>query len=234
MRNVDKWVRVLLLVALTVLAAWLRFSAIDFGLPDQLRPDEELLIPRALDFEQDWDPHLVTYPSAQIYLIHGALRSYAAVTGGGGNLHRAFGAGRGARAFSIARRLSAAMGTATVPVIYLAAAPLFGPAAALVSSAIVAVSFIHVRDSKFAKTEVPAGFWVAMSLWMMLRIVVRGHWLDYLLAGLFCGLAAATHYSSGLIAVGILIAHLEARQREGRSLLTCLLDPRIHLAGLRR
>ncbi len=128
--------------------------------------------------------------------------------------------------------MSAAMGAATVPVIYLAASPVFGPVAALVSSAIVTVSFIHVRDSKFAKTEVPAGLWLALSILMVLRISVRGRSMDYALAGFFCGLAAATHYPSGAIAVGIVVAHLEVRRREGESLLGSLADTRIYLAGI--
>ena len=107
----------------------------------------------------------------------------------------------------------------------------FGSAAALVSSAIIAVSYIHVRESKFAKVEVPAGFWLALSILMVLRISSRGHSIDYVLGGMFCGLAAATHYTSGAISVGIVAAHLEGRYKEGRSILASLSDPRIYLAG---
>jgi hypothetical protein len=123
------------------------------------------------------------------------------------------------------------MGTATVPIVYLAAASIYGPVAAIVSSALLAVSFIHVRDSKFAKSEVPAGFWLALSILMMLRIPQRGRVIDYGLAGLFCGLAAATHYPAGAVAIGILVAHLEARRREGKSLFGSLIDSRIIVAG---
>ena len=86
------------------------------------------------------------------------------------------------------------MGTATVAVIYLAAEPLYGPAAVLVSAAIVTAAFVHVRESKFAKVEAPAGLWLALSILMMLRIVSEGHWRDYIPAAVFCGLAGATHY----------------------------------------
>src|SRR5208283_1825628 len=66
---------------------------------------------------------------------------------------------------------------------------------------------------------------------MTLRIVTGGRWRDYALAGLFCGLGAATHYTAGIVAVAILAAHLEARKRENKPLLWFLLDPRIYLAG---
>jgi hypothetical protein len=55
--------------------------------------------------------------------------------------------------------------------------------------------------------------------------------MDYALAGLFCGLAAATHYTAGAVAVGILVAHLEARHCENQSLIAGLLDRRIYVAG---
>jgi hypothetical protein len=227
----DKLVRFLLVMALTLVAAWLRFSAISFGLPDQLRPDEEMLVPRALGFEADWNPHLAIYPAAQTYLVHGVLQSYARLTGAGRDLHLAYGSDNSARAFSIARKISAAMGTATVPVIYIAAAPVFGPGAALASAAIVAVACIHVRESKFAKVEVPAGLWLALAILMTLRITTRRHPIDYVLAGFFCGLATATHYTAGAISIGIVVAHLEAGQKEKQSMLDCAIDPRIYLAG---
>jgi len=230
--GIDNRVRFLLLIALTLIAAWLRFSSIGFGLPDQFRPDEERIVPTALGFEKDWNPHFAIYPAAQTYLIHGTLRSYAMLTGASRNLQTAYGSDNGAQAFLIARQISAAMGTLTVPVIYLAVAPVFGTAAALASAALVAVCYIHVRESKFAKPEVPAGLWLALSIWMMFRITTRGDLIDYTLAGFFCGLAAATHYAAGAIAIGIFVAHIEARRRENQPMLASRLAPRIYLAGL--
>ena len=94
------------------------------------------------------------------------------------------------------------------------------------------MAFIHVRESKFAKVEVPAGFWLALSIAMMLLIAKRGRLIDYGFAGLFCGLAAATHYTSGSVAIGIVVAHLEARKRELKPLLGSLLDRRVFVAGV--
>ncbi len=38
------------LVALTLAGGILRFTAVDFGLPDKFRPDEEYLVSRAVGF----------------------------------------------------------------------------------------------------------------------------------------------------------------------------------------
>jgi hypothetical protein len=232
LHKIDKRGRFLLLAALTIIAAWLRFSGAGFGLPDQFRPDEQNIIPTALDFETDWNPHLAIYPAAQTYLIHGVLRAYAILTGSGRDLRQAYATDNGAQAFLIGRRISAAMGAATVPAIYLAGAPVLGPGAALVSAAMLTVSYIHVRESKFAKVEVPAGFWLALGLLMTMRISCRRRLTDYTLAGFFCGLAAATHYTAGAISIGILAAHLEGRYRETKSYIAALIDPGIYLAGL--
>ncbi len=224
--------RVLVLSALVLAAGCLRFTGTSFGLPQHYRPDEDESVPYALGFEDDWNPHFVAYPAAQFYLLHGIMRAYATASGGGRDLHAVFDADNLAPAVRVSRYVSAAMGTATVAAFYLAAEPVFGPTAALASAAVVTVMTLHVRESKFAKMQVPAGLWLALAIAMMLRIVYRGRLLDYALAGFFAGLAAATHYGAGAIVVGILVAHFEARHREHRPLLSALGDVRIYAAGV--
>src|SRR5271166_2815493 len=116
MPHLDRRLPLALLAVLTLFGGWLRFSAVDFGLPDHFRPDEEFLVPFALDFKESWNPHWSVCPPAQTYLVHGVLRVYATLTGAGENLHDAYAPNHQAQAFSIARRITAAMGTATVPI----------------------------------------------------------------------------------------------------------------------
>jgi hypothetical protein len=234
MPRIDCKLQCAILAFLIVLGGWLRFAAIDFGLPDKFRPDEELLITPSLDLGKDWKPHfpdITPYPAAQVYLLHAVLRSYAMVTGSGTNLSEVNAANGHAPAYLIAREVSAAMGTATILAVYWSAELAFGPIAALCSAAIVAVSSIHVRESKFAKMQVPSGLWLVLAMGMMLRIARRGRTSDYALAGFFSSLAIATAYQSAPILFGVLAAHLEARHRENRSLLTALADSRIYVAA---
>ncbi len=231
MADLNRNARLIIVAALVIVAGWLRFAAAGFGLPQQFRPDEEQLAPKALDFDTDWNPHRAIYPAAQMYLVRGVLRAYAIVNGESGNLHAIFDSNNQALAYLIAREVSAAMGTATTAAVYLAAAPICGPTGALASAAVVAFSTLHVRESKFGKMEVPAGLWVALAIAMMMRMVYRGRRSDYALAGVFAGLAAATHYAAGLVVAGVFVAHLEARRRENRALLGALGDGRVYLAG---
>ena len=234
MPRIDRKLQFAILASLIVLGGWLRFASIDFGLPDKFRPDEEVLVGKAIDLGNDWNPHfndLNHYPAAQVYLLHAVLRSYAMITGSGTSLPEVYAADGQARAYLIAREVSAAMGTATIAAVYWAAELAFGPIAALGSAAIVAVSSIHVRESKFAKMQAPSGLWLVLAVGMMLRIARRGRGSDYALAGFFSALAIATHYQAAPIVLGVLAAHLEARHRENRSLLTALADSRIYVAG---
>ena len=79
--------------------------------------------------------------------------------------------------------------------------------------------------------QVPSGLWLVLAVGMMLRIIRRGRGLDYAMAGFFSALATATHYQAAVVVFGILAAHLEARRRENRPLLTALADARIYIAG---
>jgi hypothetical protein len=224
--------RVVILLILTIVAGWLRFTATDFGLPDKYRPDEEFLINGAMDFQADWNPHFEIYPAAQMYVDHAVLKTYAQLQGNRGDFRDTYSADGGALAYLVVRRISAAFGTATVPIIYLAGEAAFGWEAGLLSAAILTFTTLHVRDSKYATTDVVVAFWVSVALWMVMNIIRRGRYLDYLLAGLFAGLAIATKYPAGVVVFAIGVAHLECRRREGRALLGAVLDSRIYLAGL--
>ena len=221
----------LILAALTLIAAWLRFSSTGFGLPDKFRPDEEYLLSRALGFENDWNPHFAIYPAAQMYVQHAALKYYAMLIGERQNFRAAYATDYQALAYLVARRVSAAFGTATVPAIYFAAAPVFGPPAALAASAIATFATLPVRESKYATTDAATMFWLTLALAMILRIAMRGRSLDYVGAGFFSGLATATKYPAGAVVFAIAAAHLGICRRERRSLWQTVGDPGIYLVA---
>jgi dolichyl-phosphate-mannose-protein mannosyltransferase len=223
--------RLIALALLTLVAGWLRFTATSFGLPDRFRPDEEYMVSRALGFDKDWNPHFAVYPAAQMYVQHAALISYAHIIGTRTSFRDAYATDNQALAYLVARRVSAAFGTALVPAIYLAGAAAFGSGAALAAAAIVAVSTIIVRESKYATTDAAAAFWVTLAIAMLLRILRRGRYPDYAGAGLFSGLATATKYPAGAIIFAVVAAHIGASHREGRSLLKTIGDPRAYVAA---
>lgn len=223
-------VHLVILALLTLVGGLLRFTATSFGLPDHYRPDEEYMISRALGFQNNWNPNFALYPAAQMYVDHAALRAYAALEGKR-FVGDAFAGENGMKATLISRRVSATFGTAGIWAIYFAAVPFFGANAALGAAAILSLSTLPVRESKYATTDAAMLFWLTLTLGMVFRIVHRGRYRDYVGAGLFAGLATATKYPAGAVVFAIAAAHAGALRREGRSLLRIPQDPRIYLAA---
>ena len=222
--------RLPIVVLMTVLAGWLRFTATSFGLPDKFRPDEQYLLGSAVGFQDDWNPHFAIYPAAQMYVDHLAFILYATLTGRRSNFRAMYAADDARLAHLVGRRISATFGTATIPAIYFAAAPL-GPEVALSASALMAASTLHMRESKYWTTDAGAIFWLTLCLAMVMRIVYLGRERDYLAAGLLAGFATAAKYPAGVLVFAITSGHIEARIREGRSLWRSFWDIRIYLAG---
>jgi hypothetical protein len=225
-----QWEQLVILAALTLMGGWLRFQAIGFGLPDKFRPDEEYMVSRALGFEKDWNPHFAIYPSAQMYVQHAALWIYATLSGYRGNFRDAYADDSQALAYLTARRTSAVFGTASVPAIYFAARSGFGGGAALAAAAILSCATLPVEESKYATSDAAAAFWLILAVAMVLRIFTAGRDENYIGAGFFAGLAAATKYPAAVIVLGIVAAHLEARRSEGRSLWLWFWDARLLIA----
>jgi hypothetical protein len=220
-----------LLIVLTLVAGWLRFTGTAFGLPGLFRPDEEYMLNPAMGFVNDWNPHFSIYPAAQMYVQHFALMVYARAHGEKDDFRDFYQGDSYPTAHLVARGASATLGAATVPAIYYAAAPVFGVPAGLAAAAIVTFSTMHVLNSKFATTDVGTVFWLTLAIAMIVRIANYGRWRDYILAGVFCGLATATKYPAGAIVFGVAAAHL-GNCRRGRGLLRAMVDPRIYVAAI--
>jgi hypothetical protein len=208
------------LVALaTVAGAALRFAAIDFGLPDRFRPDEQYIVERAAELGggRGFDPHFAEYPHAEIYLVWGLAHAAQALSGTTWSTHDP----EGRRRWYLTGRLaSATMGALTVPLTAAVAAAAVGggvrgPAAAL-AAVLAAGAFVHARDSHFATTDVAMTFW-SMAAWLGIAAALRrGRLRDSLRAGALVGLAAATKYPAITLAVPLALAHAWGRGRAVR------------------
>jgi hypothetical protein len=221
----------IVLLLLTLIAGWLRFSGSSFGLPGLFRPDEEYMLNPAMGFVNDWNPHFSIYPAAQMYVQHLALLVYARTHGQQDDFRDFYQGDNYPTAHLVARGASATLGAATVPAIYYAAAPIFGVPTGLAAAAIVTFSSMHVLNSKFATTDVGAVFWLTLALAMILRIANYGRYRDYIFAGIFSGLATATKYPAGAIVFGVAAAHIGNCWRN-RGLWRAFIDPRIYLAAV--
>ena len=140
----------------------------------------------------DPNPHWFNYPSLYLYataLVLGAGRLLAPASLGTLELQGLL--------YLIGRGLTAACGTATVYLIFLTGRRLSGVAAGLAAGLVLALAPLHSANSHFITTDVPAGLFVALSLWLAAR-GRRGSQGWLVASAAAAGLAAATKYNAGL------------------------------------
>ena len=181
----------LALAGVCLVAAALRFHALDFGLTyPQARPDETTAVGHAVAIlAGDPNPHFFNWPSLTLYLFAGALglAQIAGVTLS--PIHDIL----------IARVVVALAGTATVLVTFVVARRLAGRHAGVAAALLLAVVPLHVRDSHFAMTDVVMTLLVTISIALAMRGVETRRTGAFAAAGAVGGLATSAKYSAGVI-----------------------------------
>jgi len=208
-------------VAILVLAALLRFWALDSGLPNiRTRPDETEVIqstvgPARGDFDVDW----IVYPSAYIY----ACWIWGEVGLRAGQVLGAVPAGdyaqvlrsSPAQIYLIQRLFSAVAGVAAVWLLMILARRSLGRAPALVSGLLLATCFLHVRDSHAAKPDALLSLAVLVALLSMLPLARRANLRSGVLAGIGVGLAMAAKYPGVVLLVPVYAAAVMGSEAKG-------------------
>ncbi|MFN7146038.1 MAG: glycosyltransferase family 39 protein, partial [Myxococcota bacterium] len=195
-----------MLVAIVLVALALRLWAIDFGLPmAEARPDEMTIAFQAMKFGRgDLNPHSFNYPSLFKYVVFGIFGAYYAVGraighfAGQEDFLRAF--FDGAVTFRLLMRLFSAL-LGTIGVALLARGP-----GGLWSAALLAVAFLHVRDSHFGVTDITMVTLATAAVLAADRLRTDGTLKAALVAGALAGLATSTKYNAALLCVPIAIA----------------------------
>ncbi len=209
-----------------MVAALVRIWGNDYGLPHTYHPDEGHIVNRAIRFHGgDLDPRFFNWPSLYMYLLSAV---YGVVFGLPGVVE----------SFSqdpvpfylIGRTLTALMGTATIAVLYVLAAELYGVTVGLLASLFLTVNLLHIRDSHYITTDVPLTFLITVALLFVFRYWRDGRGRDAAWAGLVAGLAASMKYPGGLVLLPLALAHL-LRGRPPRRAWRWLASPTMILAG---
>lgn len=198
-RDLDRGGRLLLVVILAA-AATLRVWNIGGGIPDAVGVDEPQIMERVVRMMKtgDFNPHFFDWPSLTFYLqLVVACFTFlsGAMAGKWSHLDHV----SAADFYFNGRLLTAALGTATVWLVYRAGLR-WGRTQALLAAALLAVVPYHVRESHFVLTDVPAGLLTTLVLVLTLRARERPGLRAFALAGLAAGLAASAKYN-GLIAI---------------------------------
>jgi 4-amino-4-deoxy-L-arabinose transferase-like glycosyltransferase len=211
--RIEPWM--LALAGILLLALALRLWGIKYGLPFGYQIDEERVYVRKAVRMLDagsLNPHYMHNPPLLTYVL-GAI---FAVLHGGSEAHRLIGdVPDRSGLFLTARVVTALIGTLAVGLIFVAARRFFDRRIGLVAALLMAVAFLPVFYSHVALNNVPATAAASASLIGTAGILSRGSQRDYLLAGAFVGVAAATKYLDGIVVVPMLTAILLGPQGPG-------------------
>lgn len=204
--------RGLALVALAVaVGAVLRVWGLQFGFPFPFaRTDEEVIVDVGLGVLRDPNPHFFDWPTLFMYALGGVYAALFTVERlVGGAIRNA----TVAKLFHLttlhltARILSAAAGTCSIALLYSTVREVLSRRVAVLAAALLAVVYLHVRDSHFGVTDVPATLMMLLAMRAGVRCATRGISTRRLAtAGLLSGLAASTKYNTALVLLTPMIA----------------------------
>lgn len=191
------------------LGAW----SLGFGLPFLFRPDEDVMVGRAVRMaaEHSLDPLFANYPPLGFYLLASAEAVLSLLLG------RPLGPSTTVdptAEFLAARAVSVIAFVAGTGFVYLAGSRAYGRPAGALAAAALALSPLAVRQAHFATADGLAMALVGASLWAALRAQGRR---GFVLAGALCGLAAATKYTAGSALVAVLVLAALGADRRGRA-----------------
>lgn len=219
------------LVLLVLLAATvLRLDGIGFGLPALNDPDEPLFMMTAFEMlhkqslNPGWFGHPATTTFYSLALVLAGVAGTGLATGHFADLRHFADAAYldPGIAWLPARVLMAAFGVACVWLVWRIARRLGGDRVGIVAALFLAVNAIHVEYSQIIRTDMQATLFMLLSTLCALNIVERGQTRDYVLAGVFAGLACATKWPTALVFINPLCAgfwRLRADRSEWRKLL---------------
>ena len=210
-----------LLILTVLLGLMLRTAGLTWSLPDArhplatYHPDELINLSAATAADI---PHLqldikfYNYGTFYFYLVslaHTVGRGWGLIptTPNGYDAFSPQAAPEQAALFLTGRIVTALLGTATIAVIYFLGRRLYGRKAGLLAALLYAVTPIAAQHSHFLTVDVPATFFVSLALLWASRLLTRQTWGDYVLAGVWVGIAAATKYNAVLVLIAPLLAH---------------------------
>ena len=105
------------------------------------------------------------------------------------------------------RMLTVLMFLGAIILVFCITKRFFGLFAARIISVIFATSAGFIAFSHFLTADIPMLFWMLLAFYFIQNVLFGGKISDYILAGVFTGVATATKYNGLAIGVSIVVAH---------------------------
>ena len=120
------------------------------------------------------------------------------------------------RSWLALRILAALISVLAVAAVFRVGERFAGPAAGSFGAALLIFSPLYNEGSHLIISDVPSASFAAVSWMFAAALLFRETRRDYLLAGIFAGVAAATKYPAGLVAAAIIAAWIRGRAADRR------------------
>jgi hypothetical protein len=108
----------------------------------------------------------------------------------------------------LGRAISATLGTATIPLVYVIARRVSGRLAGMLAAFLLACSVIHLRESHFFSLDVSMTFFTVVTWYFLMRTVERGDLTGDVGSAVGFGLGIASKYSAAFLAPLVGLAQL--------------------------
>lgn len=205
---------IFLLFFIILAGAILRIWGIEFGLPYFHHPDEQRYLIKAIGMlsSLDFNPRYFHNPPFLTYIYGFLVCVYFVVWKIAGIFLNLPGFGElwlndPTSFYIIARSASVAFGVGTCVIIYNVGKKLFNKPIGLISSVLLSLCFLHIRDSHYAVNDVASVLFMILAFNYIVNVWKDGTTKSYIIAGIISGIAIATKYNTGLIVIPFILAH---------------------------
>lgn len=199
--------------SLLFVAALLRVYGIQHGLPFAYNVDEQAhFMPRAIGmFGHGGNPDYFVNPPAFTYLVHLVL---AVWFGGRDGVYQAY-IDDPIAVWTAARLTAAAVAVLGLWLLWRAGIRLLGRPTAFIATGVMTFSFLAVFYSHQALNDVPTLAPIALCIWGAAGLLIGDSRRDWILAGLGLGLACATKYTGGIVALPLIAVAVHRARADG-------------------
>jgi 4-amino-4-deoxy-L-arabinose transferase-like glycosyltransferase len=203
-----------LLAALLVLAVFVRFWGLGWGLPNTYHIDEDKFGSTAMHFfSGDLNPHFFHVPTLHMYTLAGLWKVYYWIGRADGTFHdnrqfMNYFIDHPETYYLIGRALSALLSVLTIMLLYFIGQRMYNRTVGLMAAVFLTFSLEHTTTSHAMMPDAPMVFFLVLAFYFIWRVYEEGRPRDYILTGVAAGLAMAMKYGGQMMFLPLFLAHL--------------------------